>query len=62
MSKPIDAHITQTPRNDPKDGNTYIITHYDWRTHYLTVTDIMGGHQQEVPFKDWIKWEYADEA
>jgi hypothetical protein len=49
-------------RNDPQDGNTYVLRSVavnHMNDPLVTITDIMGGHERTLKLIDWLKWAVA---
>lgn len=52
-------------RNDPGDGNAYVLRSVsadpmggiDLSGIYVEVNDIMGGHHRFIPLADWLAWD-----
>jgi hypothetical protein len=47
-------------RNDPEDGNAYVLRAIETRVpdmFYVRINDIFGGHSRLVPVDQWVTWE-----
>jgi len=50
-------------RNDPKDGNTYVLRGIEDQMiggPVVIINDVFGGHSRYLDVFEWVKWSKPD--